>query len=232
MKFLLLLLLCIGVTAVAEQPKPPTLQIHVGQSLFQITRNQPVQINLEQLLDQSPVLIDEVFIFNYDEAGLAFTLPPTRYIWLSQLAGVVHSIKTAPHLRYLALPEAWDLGRAITSQIETGTQWQLVDRTSSSLADVQAMAAGSESKDEFRVWMGEWQQQSVTLELSLQRQVRAGRDRGEKGAPGHDLYLVNLLISDGDLERKLLDQVIDKRLAIAGDPTEALPLTVWLEEQR
>lgn len=212
-----------------DNPKlSPSLLLYVGQPLTEINRQDSITLNFTKMLDNSPVVVNESVRFSYHDGALSFSLPPTRFVWISQLSGIVYSIRTAPQLRFLALDKAWALGQEIITTIRTDTQWQVVKMGSAGQVELQAELSNPGSKDELRVWLADLEYESKKLELYLQRKVRAGSDKAKGFNTNEDLFLVNVLISDRVLERDLLDKTIDKRLEVSGNPTKPLPITVWL----
>lgn len=212
----------------AEAETYPQLRVDLGQRLDDLDEQESIAVRIEQMQDNSPVIVDEPVQLIYSDDELGFPMPSTRFVWLSQLGGVVYSIRTSPQLRYLALEDAWQLEQEVARRVDANPLWNAT-AISNPLPEAMAQLRDPAAKDELRFQQRKWAYASKSISSYLQRKVRSGTAKAEAMNAQSDLFLVTIVISDSALELSLLDEVTDKRMEIAGDPSQPIPVSACLE---
>ncbi len=183
--------------------------------------------------DNADFIIEEPVGFEYGgdatDGSLRFRFPPTRFLALSQDAGVVHSITTTPQLQRADFDGAYELAQRIIGIIDA-TAWERVESPPVTEAELRRIYADPETRETARVALGRWQAGDAEMYLEFKRLFAAGSNRARAAGVREDGYLVEVGVSDPDLSSTLTGRVYGRREA-AGDRYEALPLSVWLDEQ-
>ena len=72
----------------------PILQVRPGMSVAEVERAAELHLNYSTLFDNSAIAMDRPVRVTYADRQYGFELPPSRFVWLPQRAGVITGIET------------------------------------------------------------------------------------------------------------------------------------------
>ena len=222
-----------------NQPDP-IVRAAVGAHLADVRDASSYAFDFGDLDDNLPVVVETPVVFEYvDESpaegpagdSLAFTLPPGRFVWMSQSAARVYQIKVSPQLESLPLDEAYERCREVAAAVAAAPGWRRVGRPMLALGVLREYYAGDPVNRNAR--MVTWEAGGVELSLAIKRSAEADREYPEGypewAKPTEDLFIIDVAASDFDLFEVFSNMTYDRRRA-AGDELEPLPLEVWLDD--
>ena len=210
-------------TTMAETVTAPTLHLKIGAPLESTLKAAPIPLNSEKLMDDTPFVIDQPITVAYDGPG-AFTFPPTRFVMISQAAGVITGIDTSPQLKFTNLADTHALAFRLQTELQKGG-WAVVKSYPTNPAELQNLVADPNRTRRFEKDYAELQAGTVSLRIYIKEALGTGLEGRNPPARGN-LFLVNTDFIDRDLRSKMEEQVKAKRNQ-SGKPNEPLPLSVW-----
>ena len=217
----------------AQADELPVVRAAVGTTLHRVRAASTYAFDFSGRDDNADFIIEKPVVFEYGggpaDDSLWFRLPPTRFVWLAQDAGVVHSITTTPQLQFTDLDGAYRLAQRIAETIDA-TTWPRAESEPVTEAELRRIFADPETRETARLTLGLWQVGDVEVYVELKRRFVAGSNRAQAAGVDEDSYLVQVGINDPGLSTRLTGRVYERREA-AGDRYQALPLSVWLDEQ-
>jgi len=206
--------------------EPSALHLTIGQSIEVVERSNGIPFHLDRLRDNSPVVLDQIISVVYDEPDHILHLPPSRFVMISQYAGVVTGIDTSPQLRYLDLGESHSLAVALKAQLEAA-HWQLVRSYPGDLELLQRLISDPTRHGRFERDYAEFRIGEVHLRLYIKEAIGIGLEEREP-AVRRNLFLVNVDLVDPNRVALEAGRVFAKRRELTGKPNESLPLSAFL----
>ena len=205
----------------------------VGARLSRVQDASTYPLDVTGRNDTADFIIEEPVVFEYGgdaaDDALSFRLPPTRFVWLSQTAGVVHSVNTSPQIQFADFEGAYQLAGEVAATIDA-TAWTRAEHTPITKAELRRAFADPQTRETARFTLDQWTAGSVEMSLTLKRLFVAGSNRAQAAGVEADGYLIDISITDVDLGVQLMDDAYARRRE-AGDEYTPLPLSVWLDEQ-
>ena len=203
-------------------PSTPVLQIRIGSSIREVQHLSDIKFSLDKKDDNSSVILDQPATVKYVDTEGAFTLPPTRYVWISQAAGIVTGFSTTPQLDYLDLPEANSLANTLVHLINQ-SGWKIIQTFPGDLAVLQQMVRESDPEGFFEKSYGKWRLRSNELSISVKRQWDG------QANVRRQVFLVNVEVDDTRLADEQSDKVYARRKQQNGSLDKPVPLSEWLK---
>lgn len=210
-----------------ESPQLPVVQVAIGRKITDVQAKSNMDFRLAEKNDDTPHIIEEPVIVEYDDPRFGLRLPATRYVWISQYASVVTAFETSPHLEFLTLEEAHALANQLADQI-TDSHWNVVRRLSLDINQVRTEILNPERYWTYERLYGEWTAGSVRLELTL-------RESGPPPSAAKKLqaqFVVNLRFEDKALREEMQNRVYRERKEVNNDINRPLPLNYYLRSDR
>lgn len=202
------------------------LRVAVGQNIAAVERASGIVFHLDRLRDNSPVILEQVVSILYDDPNHGFQLPPTRFVMISQAAGIVTGVDTSPQLGFLDLAKAHDLAIVLRGQIETA-HWEVVRAYPADLSLLERLIADPSRRGRFEKDYAELRAGNARLRLYIKEAIGIGLE-GREPSPRGQLFLVNVDVTDEQLTSAVLERVYAKRRELTGSVNDSLPLSVWL----
>ena len=210
-------------TTMAETESAPTLHILIGAPIESTLRAAPIPLHFEKLMDDSPLIIDQPVTVAYDGPA-AFALPSTRFVMISQAAGVITGIDTSPQLKFTNLVDTNALALRLQNELlQAG--WRVVRSYPVDIAELQNLVADPTRTRRFEKDYAELRAGTVSLRLYIKEALGIGLEERKPPARGN-LFLVNTDLIDRELRTKMEEQVRAKRKE-KGKADEPLPLSEW-----
>ncbi|HEV2763853.1 MAG TPA: hypothetical protein VGV38_12805 [Pyrinomonadaceae bacterium] len=203
----------------------PVVRAAVGRKITEVQADSRMDFDLRSKNDNSPHVIEQPVVVEYADERLGLRLPPTRFVWIAQQAGVVTEIETSPHLEFLSLEEAHALATRLAEQF-AASRWNTLGRQPVSLERMRAAVADPERYWTFEQPYGEWASGSLRLELTL-RESGKGVPKELKTEP---LFVVNARFHDRALREKMEGVVFRAREDVNKDINQPLPLSYHLPQ--
>ena len=201
----------------------------LGPRIYQIEASSTFHLSLlriDSLLDNSPYVVEEPVIFEYDHSTLGLTLPPAHFAWISTAAGRAWEFTISPHLESLDLQQARELCTRIIEAIGP-SRWKARPEKASSLKEEDLAGLFAQTRREsYAHRVRAWEEDSGgKLTLSIKRIFKA-----ENSAPRTaDRFVVDVRLWGDELRDQLIEKMYDKRRS-HGDADTALPMHVWKDD--
>lgn len=210
----------------------PAIRVAVGAGLRHVQEASGYAFDLSGRDDASNLVVEDPVVVEYGDGPddpLGFRLPPTRFVWIAQRAGVVHSVTTTPQLQYADFDGAYRLAQEVAATVSSAA-WRRAGGEPTTEAGLRAFFADPETRETARRELGRWRAGGAELALTVKRSLAAGSNRAQAAGADGDRYLVEVTVDDVALDTELAEKVVARRRA-AGDEGTPLPLSVWLDEQ-
>ena len=206
------------------QDEPPILRVAIGHKIAEVEVKSHLDFDLAGKNDDTPQIIEEAVRVEYDDPHLWVQLPATRFVWISQQAGIVTEFETSPQLEALSLEAAHELATQLADLI-TGAHWQLTHRPPVDLNQIKTAVMTPERQQTYELLYGEWIVGTVRVRLTL-------RESG-RGLPQQEhtpRFVVNLRWQDKVLQDKMRQVVYHARKEVNGNIHQPLPLRYHLSQ--
>jgi hypothetical protein len=210
-----------------ESRELPVIRVAIGRKITEVQVKSNMDFRLAEKDDDTPHIIEEPVLVEYDDPQRSLRLPPTRFVWISQYGAVVAAFETSPHLNFLTLEEAHVLANQLADQL-AGSGWSIVRRPSLDINQVRAEVLNPERYWSYERLYGEWSAGSIRLELTL-------RESGPQLPPERRLeaeFVINLRFQDKALREEMQNLIYQKRKEVNGDINHPLPLNYYLSSER
>ena len=204
------------------------LTANVGMRLDEIQRQTSIDLGLDLLKDDSPIILERPVVLRYPMATRTLDLPATQVIWIDQIAGVVVSLTVAPQLDALALAPARTLAVEL-AELLLRSGWEPTSGNTAPLATDRALGAEVLARPDHQLYqrnLGEWQSGSSKVTLSL-KELLTDSSRRPANLNGVR-FLVNLYFNDLALLVAQRKQLVERRLRAGLADDDRMPLKVWM----
>lgn len=203
----------------------PIIRVAIGRKITEVQAKSQLDFHLAEKNDDTPHVIEQPVVVEYDDPQLSMRLPATEFVWISQQAGVVTDVETSPHLEFLSLEEAHKLATQLADLI-AGSRWSLNRRPPVDLNQIKGEVLNPDRYWTYERLYGEWSAGSVRLQLTLRE---SGRELPQelKSPP---VFVVNVRFHDKALREKMQNLVYRTRKEVNGDINQPLPLNYHLSK--
>ena len=207
----------------------PVVKVRPGSAVSQVAAQAGLKLNYARLFDNSSIAIESPVQIRYDDPEHAFDLPPARFVWLPQRAGVVTGVEATPVLAYADLESAHKVALLVQERLSEA-HWTPVSSFPKDLASAQRAFAKQPPGEEMSRIYSKWQVGPTTAEVYVKR--HADTQAKAAGRAPTELYLPSVDIMDWALVKELDEKVFSRRRAVSGSINKSLPLSVWMNDQR
>ena len=208
-----------------DMNKIPTLKLTLGQNIFVILRDNHYDHDISRHDDNTPVIIESPVQLDFAEPNIGFKLPPTRYLWLTQYAGIVTSLSTSPQLEYWNLEKAHEFATQMMNKL-VKLGWVVHREYPLSYEEVRDMFDKSKAKNE-KFWKdyGDYSSGDITLNIDIKQIIlpETGNNLTEKDA----ILLLNIHINNEELSKRQGKITYGQRRKVNGTANDPLPLSYW-----
>lgn len=207
----------------------PTLRLRLGQNYFDILRGNHFNHDISNNDDKTPVVIETPVQLDFAEPQIGFKLPPTRYLYLSQYAGIVTNIMTTPQLQLWNLKKSHDFAAQMTINLRK-MGWIVHREYPLPYEMVKSMYAEAKTNNE-KFWKiyGEFTSGSIRVYIEVKQVIHPETHPLEKKdlTENDDIFLVNINIDNEELRSQQFALVDKQRQEVNGTIYKALPISYW-----
>jgi hypothetical protein len=209
--------------------KIPVVTAHVGAPIAEAIRTAGLKLDYTKHYDDAPVAIDYPVKLHYSDPEHPFDLPPARFVFLPQSAGIITGVETSPVLMYVDLHKAHEVALELMETLERAG-WLLTQSYPTDYAAVEGVFRDNSLKPKIERLYGEWRLGTVTADIYVKK--RRDVEAQFEGRDPKDLYLPSIDIFDPVLREELTKKVYERRQQKTGDFNRSLPLSAWVNEAR
>ena len=198
------------------------IEFKIGDDIRDVERRSGMSFGLDQMTDMSPKIIDSPATVVYLGLKARLELPETRYVWISQAAGMIVELETSPQLGSLDLEGADRLGSRLVDLLRQAG-WREVARFETNIKAIREELELPDRSKRYLKLFGEWADGPTLMRMSL-------KETGWTlpGRPDPPQFVVNCEFRNPRINDHAMKAVLQKRKA-HGNPNEALPLTAWFD---
>lgn len=207
----------------------PVVRAHVGAPIVEAVRTAGLKLNYARHYDNAPVIIDYPVRVHYSDPQHPFDLPPTRFVFLPQSAGVITGVEMSPVQNYVDLRKAHEVALELMDALKRAG-WTLTRSYPTDFEAVEKVFRGQLPSPKIERLYGEWKLGTVTADIYVKKSSDVGAELAHREP--EELYLPSIDIFDPVLQEELTKKVYARREQENGDFNSSLPLSAWVGKQR